>query len=55
MVHSGILEAFTRSFHDVFTFGIPFAALAFVVALFLKEVPLRGAVPTKASNPEPLN
>ena len=55
MVHSGILEAFTRSFHDVFTFGIPFAILAFVVALFLKEVPLRGAKTNNSAEPEPLN
>lgn len=36
-----VLTAFASSFHDVFLFGIPFAALAFVVALFLKEAPLR--------------
>ncbi|MDL2341935.1 MAG: MDR family MFS transporter [Patescibacteria group bacterium] len=40
-VHQGILEAFARSFHDVFLFGIPFAAAAFVVSLMLRETPLR--------------
>lgn len=35
------LEAFAKSFHDVFLFAIPFAVVAFMVALFLKEVPLR--------------
>jgi EmrB/QacA subfamily drug resistance transporter len=41
-----VLTAFAASFHDVFLFGIPFAIGAFVVALFLKETPLRG--PAKA-------
>ena len=36
-----VLEAFTRSFQDMFTWGIPFLVAAFVIALFLKEVPLR--------------
>jgi EmrB/QacA subfamily drug resistance transporter len=40
-VHT-VLVAFSRSFHDVFIFGIPFAIAAFVTALFLKESPLRG-------------
>ncbi len=35
------LTAFAQSFHDVFLFAIPFAALAFVVSLMLKETPLR--------------
>jgi EmrB/QacA subfamily drug resistance transporter len=36
-----VLGAFTDSLSDVFLFAIPFVALALVVALFLKEVPLR--------------
>lgn len=36
-----VLTAFASSFHDVFLVGIPFAALAFIVALFLKESPLK--------------
>ena len=36
-----VLVAFANSFHDVFLVGIPFALLAFLVALFLKESPLR--------------
>lgn len=36
-----VLVAFSRSFHDVFLFGIPFAIAAFFVALALKESPLR--------------
>lgn len=37
-----VLEAFVRSFHDMFLLAIPFALIAFVVALFLREAPLRG-------------
>ena len=40
-VHAGILEAFARSFHDVFLFGIPFAIAAFIVSLTLRETPLK--------------
>jgi len=43
-----ILTAFARSFHDVFLVGIPFAALAFIVALFLKESPLRSSTKAEA-------
>lgn len=35
-----VLEAFARSFHDIFLIGIPFALVAFLVALRLREVPL---------------
>jgi EmrB/QacA subfamily drug resistance transporter len=37
-----VLEAFARSFHDMFLLAVPFALLAFVAALFLRETPLRG-------------
>ena len=40
-IHQGILEAFARSFHDVFLFGIPFALAAFLVSLLLREAPLK--------------
>jgi EmrB/QacA subfamily drug resistance transporter len=36
-----VLQSFVLSFHDMFLLAIPFAVLAFVVALFLKEIPLR--------------
>lgn len=36
-----VLVAFASSFQDVFLFGIPFAVLAFIAALFLRETPLR--------------
>jgi EmrB/QacA subfamily drug resistance transporter len=36
-----VLEAFAHAFRDVFLFAIPFAVIAFLVALRLKESPLR--------------
>jgi EmrB/QacA subfamily drug resistance transporter len=36
-----VLGAFANALDDVFLIGVPFLVLAFVVALFLKEVPLR--------------
>ncbi len=36
-----VLSAFARSFHDVFLFAIPFAVIAFIVSLFLRETPLK--------------
>ena len=38
-----ILQAFAHSFQDVFLITVPFAALTFVVSLFLRESPLRGS------------
>jgi MFS family permease len=40
-VAHAILEAFARAFHDVFIWTIPFALATFVVALFLRETPLK--------------
>jgi EmrB/QacA subfamily drug resistance transporter len=39
-VAAAIMQAFALSFRDIFLFGIPPLAIAFVIALFLKEVPL---------------
>jgi hypothetical protein len=36
-----VLGAFTSALDDVFLVGVPFLVIAFVVALTLKEVPLR--------------
>jgi len=36
-----VLGAFTNALDDVFLVGVPFVVVAFVVSLFLKEVPLR--------------
>ena len=40
-VKSIVLGAFTNALDDVFLVGVPFVALAVVVALLLKEKPLR--------------
>ncbi|HUD11125.1 MAG TPA: MFS transporter, partial [Candidatus Saccharimonadia bacterium] len=47
-IQSDILEAFARSFHDIFLWGIPLALLAFVIALFLREQPLRASISQEA-------
>lgn len=51
-IRTDILEAFVHSFHDMFLIGIPFAVAAFVVALFLREAPLRGShsIPSEESD-----
>lgn len=36
-----VLTAYVHSFSDMFLIGIPFVAVAFVIALFLREAPLR--------------
>lgn len=43
-----ILTAFAQSFGDVFLVGIPFAVLALIVSLFLKEAPLSTSTREKA-------
>jgi EmrB/QacA subfamily drug resistance transporter len=48
-VHT-ILTAFAQAFSDVFLIAIPFAVLAFVVALFLKETPLSDSTRDQAEN-----
>ena len=40
-LRDGIAQSFAHAIHGVFLTAIPIAALAFVVALFLKELPLR--------------
>jgi EmrB/QacA subfamily drug resistance transporter len=40
-IKSWVLEAFTRSIDDVFLVGVPFMAVAFVIALTMHEKPLR--------------
>ena len=40
-VKSAVLGAFTSALDDVFLVGVPFVAVAFLVALLLKEKPLR--------------
>jgi EmrB/QacA subfamily drug resistance transporter len=40
-----VLSAFSAAIDDVFRFGIPVALVSLVVAMFLKEIPLRTAAP----------
>jgi hypothetical protein len=35
------LQAFALAFQDIFLWALPFLGVAFVIALFLREVPLR--------------
>jgi hypothetical protein len=37
-----VLEAFTRAIDDVFLVAVPFMAVAFVIALTMREKPLKG-------------
>ncbi len=50
-IHTGLLDAFASSLHTVFLWGVPFAIVAFLVSLLLREVPLRerGAPPVTAA------
>jgi len=45
-----ILSAYSDTLHVVFLWGVPVAGLAFVVSLFLKEVPLREAARADTSD-----
>src|SRR5919202_2683260 len=40
-IHAGVIEAFAKSIDTVFFWAVPLVALAFIVAWFLREVPLR--------------
>ena len=48
-VEHKVLVAFANSFQDVFLVGIPLAVLALIVALFLKESPLRTSARQEAA------
>ncbi|MCC6312834.1 MAG: MFS transporter [Thermomicrobiales bacterium] len=48
-----VLAAFTGALNDVFLMAIPFVALAFIVSLFLKEIPLRTAAAAPESTAAP--
>ena len=40
-IREGFVQAFSHSLDIVFLVGVPFAVLAFVLSLFLEEIPLR--------------
>jgi hypothetical protein len=48
-VKAGVLQAYVMSFHDMFLLAIPFTVAAFIVALFLREAPLRDSTSTSAA------
>ena len=48
-IKSWVLEAFTRSMDDVFLVAVPFMAVAFVIALTMREKPLRERGPDSDS------
>ncbi|GAA3222640.1 MDR family MFS transporter [Actinocorallia longicatena] len=50
-VRDGVLNAFAVSLTDVFRYGVPFMAVAFLCAFLLREEPLRGA-PGAEAEPE---
>ena len=41
-IHTGLIDAFSSSLHTVFLWAVPVGVVAFLVSLFLREVPLRG-------------
>ena len=41
-IQHNILQAFTLAFQDLFLLVIPFVVVAFIISLFLKDIPLRG-------------
>lgn len=52
-VYHKVLEAFAASLSDVFLWAIPAVLLAFVVALFIKEIPLKArAAPGPGAGPD---
>jgi len=54
-IKAGVLQAYVKSFHDLFLLAIPFTLAAFVTALFLREAPLRDHdVASPAKNAEPV-
>jgi hypothetical protein len=40
-VHAVVIDAFARALHVAFLWGIPVAAIGFIVVLFLREEPLK--------------
>jgi hypothetical protein len=49
-VSAAIYKSFVLSFRDLFLAAVPILIIAFIVSLFLKEVPLR----TSTAEPEPM-
>jgi EmrB/QacA subfamily drug resistance transporter len=49
-IRAAFMHAVTSGVHGVFLWGTGFTAIAFAVAWFIREVPLRGAVSAPAAN-----
>jgi hypothetical protein len=49
-----VVDAFSHALQDVFLVAVPFAVLAFVLSLVMKEIPLRttALVTSEASEPD---
>jgi EmrB/QacA subfamily drug resistance transporter len=52
-IRAGLQTSFSDSLHVVFLVGAPAAFVGFLLALLLKEIPLRGITGPKARGPEP--
>jgi hypothetical protein len=51
VVRDRVLDAFSSALDDVFLVGVPIVVLAFLVALALKEIPLRSGAGTAPAAP----
>jgi predicted MFS family arabinose efflux permease len=49
-VKAVVVDAWVRALHDVFVVALPIVTVAFVVAFFIPELTLRGAVPTRTAD-----
>lgn len=50
-IHQGFVDAFAHSLQTVFLAAVPFAAVAFLLTLFIKQIPLRKSA--GLASPEP--
>jgi EmrB/QacA subfamily drug resistance transporter len=51
-IHTGLINSVSESLHVVFLVAVPLLALAFVLTLFLHEIPLRTRAQTEAAAPQ---
>lgn len=52
-IHGQVVESLVQALQSVFLWSVPVAVVAFVFALMLKEVPLRGRVPAARKDDDP--
>jgi EmrB/QacA subfamily drug resistance transporter len=53
-LHAIVVDAWVKALHDVFLTAVPILAVAFVVAFFIPELPLRGAADGGSNDSEPV-